>query len=221
MTKGKKEMAIVNLTGIPEDELSRPDWGYGKSNKLMHEVLPDLWQGGTHDDDTLGNERFARKPFITKANFDAVVTMYQYANPVGWFVKEMRYCIYDAQMDTIDLDELFTTARWAYNEWAEGKRVLIRCQAGWNRSGLITALVLMLDGIPATEAIDIIRHQRSENALCNPAFVEFLENLDLDLLRGKVTQIASVKPKAKPKAEPKAKAKPKAQPKAKPVAKKK
>jgi len=219
MTKGTNQMAIINLTDIPEEELTRPDWGYGKSNKIMHEVLPGLWQGGTHDDDTLGNVRFARRPFITKVEFDAVVTMYQYANPAGWFVKEMRYPIYDAKMDTIDLDELFATARWAYDEWADGKRVLIRCQAGWNRSGLITALVLMLDGIQATEAINLIRRQRSENALCNPDFVDFLEALDIDLVRGKVTQIAS----AKPKAEPKAKAKPKAQakPKAKPVAKKK
>lgn len=200
-------MAIINLTDITEDELARPDWGYGKSNKIMHEILDGLWQGGTHDDDTLGNERFARRPFITKAEFDAVVTMYQYANPAGWFVKEIRYPIYDAKMDTIDLDELFHTARWAYNEWAEGKRVLIRCQAGWNRSGLITALVLMLDGIPATEAIDLIRNKRSENALCNPDFVDFLEALDIDLVRGKKTQIESVKPKAQPKAKPVAKKK--------------
>lgn len=168
----------------PAQRLTRPDWGHGHSNKLMHEILPGLWQGGTHDDDVLGNERFAYKPYITIAEFDSVVTMYQYANPVGWFVKEMRYCIYDAKMDTIDLDDLFATARWAYNEWAEGKRVLIRCQAGWNRSGLITALVLMLDGVPAAEAIDLIRKQRSPHALCNPDFVEFLETLDLDLLRG-------------------------------------
>ena len=210
-------MAIVNLTGIPEDELARPDWGYGKSNKIMHEILDGLWQGGTHDDDTLGNERFAHRPFITKAEFDTVITMYQYANPAGWFVKEYRYCIYDSNLNTVDLEELFATARIAYDDWADGKRVLIRCQAGWNRSGLITALVLMLDGIPATEAIDLIRNKRSENALCNPDFVEFLENLDINLVRGKVAQVESKKPKA----EPKAKAKPKAQPKAKPVAKKK
>lgn len=185
-----------------EDRLSRPDWGHGRSNKLMHEILPDLWMGGTHDDDTLGNSRFAHKPFITLANFDTVITMYQYANPAGWFVKEHRYCIYDSDLENNDIDELFATARVAYNDWAEGKRVYIRCQAGWNRSGLITALVLMLDGIPAREAIDLIREKRSEHALCNPAFVRFLEALDLDTLRGVAKKPA--KPVAK-KATPKKK----------------
>lgn len=171
------------MTTKVDKKLARPDWGYGLDDKIMHEILPGLWQGGTHDDDVLGNPRFAYDPYITAVEFDAVVTMYQYANPAGWFVKELRYPIYDAEMSRIDLNRLFTTAQFAYNEWAEGKRVLIRCQAGWNRSGLITALVLMLDGIPATEAIDLIRKQRSPHALCNPDFVKFLENLDIELVR--------------------------------------
>lgn len=184
MTQIRKEREKTMSITEPAERLTRPDWGYGKSNKIMHEVLPDLWQGGTHDDDVLGNPRFARDPQITIKDFDTAITMYQYANPAGWFVKELRYCIYDSTMETIDLEELFATARIAYKDWADGKRVLIRCQAGWNRSGLVMALVLMLDGIPAKEAIELIRNKRSENALCNPDFVEFLETLDLALLRG-------------------------------------
>jgi hypothetical protein len=180
MTKNERK---DDMTTKINERLARPDWGYGLDDKIKHEILPGLWQGGTHDDDVIGNSRFAQNPQIKIDEFDSVVTMYQYANPAGWFVKELRYCIYDASMETIDLNELFDTARWAYNEWAEGKRVLIRCQAGWNRSGLITALVLMLDGIPANEAIDLIRKQRSEHALCNPDFVKFLEKLDIDLVR--------------------------------------
>ncbi len=54
------------------------------------------------------------------------------------------------------------------------KRVLIRCQAGWNRSGLITSLVLMRAGYSAQEAIDLIRERRSHHALCNQTFEQFL-----------------------------------------------
>lgn len=53
-------------------------------------------------------------------------------------------------------------------------RVLIRCQAGLNRSGLVTALVLMLDGHSATEAVNQLRARRSPWALCNDAFVDWL-----------------------------------------------
>ena len=174
-------MTTMNVTKTSRE---RPDWGHGKDNKLMHEVLPGLWQGGTHDDDVVGNPRFATHSYIIKKDFDTVITMYQYANPVGWFVNEYRYCIYDADIESIDLHELFKTARYAYNEWSEGKRVLIRCQAGWNRSGLITALVLMLHGVDAKAAIELIRNKRSSHALCNPEFEDFLLSLDPDLIRG-------------------------------------
>lgn len=173
----------MTKTQLVSEKLARPDWGRGVGEKLMNEILPGLWQGGTHDNDVIGNPVYASVPQITDKKFDTVITMYQYANPAGWFVKELRYCIYDSTMDTVDLDELFATARMAYNDWTKGKRVLIRCQAGWNRSGLIMALVLMLDGYSAEEAIALIRKKRSPHALCNPDFVDFLMELDPKSIR--------------------------------------
>jgi hypothetical protein len=55
-----------------------------------------------------------------------------------------------------------------------GERVLIRCQAGVNRSGLVTALVLMLDGYSAREAIELIRERRAPAVLSNRHFVQWL-----------------------------------------------
>jgi len=55
---------------------------------------------------------------------------------------------------------------------------LIRCQAGWNRSGLITALVLMREGYRSFEAIELIHQMRSDNALCNRSFEQFLRDKD-------------------------------------------
>lgn len=53
------------------------------------------------------------------------------------------------------------------------------CQAGLNRSALLTARVLMLDdGLTSVEAITLIREQRSPACLCNKAFEDYLLDLD-------------------------------------------
>jgi len=147
---------------------------------LWSEVLPNLWQGGTSDSDVLGDHIAfgGREAFITLRNFDTVVTMYQYANPVDWLVKEYRYCIYDSDANHFDKAELFATAKFAHDEWKAGKRVLIRCQAGLNRSGLVMALVLMRGGYTADEAIAQVRATRSPDALFNRQFVDFLRSIN-------------------------------------------
>jgi protein-tyrosine phosphatase len=70
-------------------------------------------------------------------------------------------------------------AEWAHQSWSSGQRVLIRCQAGLNRSGVVTALVLMLEGWSPREAIDLIRSRRSSLALCNDDFVQWLLAVDV------------------------------------------
>lgn len=171
------------MTKTTNRGIEAPDYDDLLGANLWDEVLPNLWQGGTHDQDIIGNDTFA-KPFvsriayITPEDFDTVVTLYQYANPAGWLVKEYRYCVYDAGIELLDKQELFATARFAYDEWKRGKKVLVRCQAGLNRSGLVMALVLMQDGYTAEEAIDLIRSKRNPYALFNKAFVKFLLELD-------------------------------------------
>ncbi len=51
---------------------------------------------------------------------------------------------------------------------------LVHCQAGLNRSGLVAALALILDGMLPAAAIDLLRQQRSPAVLCNPAFERWL-----------------------------------------------
>jgi hypothetical protein len=147
---------------------------------LWSEILPDLWMGGT----SVYDESPSGKPFITPAEFDTVVTMYQYANPVDWLVKEYRYCIYDGAVRLIDLASLFDTAKFAHEQWLSGKRVLVRCQAGLNRSGLVTALVLIREGYEPAEAIALLREKRHKHAICNRDFESFLLSLDKELWRG-------------------------------------
>jgi hypothetical protein len=138
------------------------------------EILPGLFMGGTADDDVVQIPAMRRAEFGARHEYDAVVTLYAWAQPVPWEVEELRYGFGDGALAGVDLERVVQAARWARERWQAGDRVLIRCQAGLNRSGLVTALVLMLDGYRAEEAIELIRQRRSRWALCNDAFVQWL-----------------------------------------------
>jgi hypothetical protein len=154
-----------------------PDYGLELDRELWSEVLPGLWQGGTDDLDTIWELDRPQVAEITKKDFDSVFTAYAWANPCDWLVKEVRFPFYDGRIEDIDLVELYQVVRIAHDDWKRGKKVLIRCQAGWNRSGLIMALVLMREGYTADEAINLIRQKRSPNALCNKGFENWLRSL--------------------------------------------
>lgn len=51
---------------------------------------------------------------------------------------------------------------------------LVHCQAGLNRSGLVTALALIRSGLQPEAAIAKVRQQRCDAVLCNRAFHGFL-----------------------------------------------
>lgn len=154
----------------PRYEIELPD-------DLWSEVLPNLWQGGTDDDDTIWELDRRSVADITKKDFDSVYTAYAWANPCDWLVKEVRYPFYDGNMADINLVELYDIVRMAHTDWKAGKRVLIRCQAGLNRSGLIMALVLMREGYKAKDAIALMREKRGISVLCNRTFEKWLLSL--------------------------------------------
>ncbi len=63
-------------------------------------------------------------------------------------------------------------------EHKAGKRILVTCMAGRNRSGLLTALILMKRfGLPAAEAIQLIKERRGDFALTNNTFTSYLLSL--------------------------------------------
>jgi hypothetical protein len=165
----------------PRNGNKAPDWGHNYGiRELWSEIAPGLFVGGTADSDHvgLGRDFTERKAYfniheraeITTRDFDAVVTMYAWARPVDWGVEELRWGIMDSEQDGVDMDGVLETAEWAFRRWQAGKRVLIRCQAGLNRSSFIAAFVLMRSGLSASEAIDKIRRTRSTQALFNQKF---------------------------------------------------
>ena len=140
---------------------------------LYSEIAPNLFMGGTADEDVI-HQAVAYNKARTDLPFDAIITMYAWANPADWRVQEFRYGIYDSAIADIDLDRLKQAVEFGYNRWLSGDRVLVRCQAGLNRSGLVTALIMMSTGLDAETAIEQIRKNRADVALFNNNYVEWL-----------------------------------------------
>lgn len=142
---------------------------------LYDEILPGLFQGGTPDEDWRADAFESGVPQDAPAvHFDAVVTLFAWAQPCDWEVEELRYGFPDADPRHADMSRVVRAAQWAHERWRAGDTVLIRCQAGLNRSGLVTAMVLILDGASPEQAITRIRARRSPVALCNDHFVDWL-----------------------------------------------
>jgi protein-tyrosine phosphatase len=136
-------------------------------------IAPNLFQGGTDDLDVIHLAQTNNRP-RTDLPFDAIVTMYAWARPADWNIQEFRYGVPDASITDIDLDRLRQAVEFGYDRWKSGDRVLVRCQAGLNRSGLVAALIMIKDGLTAQSAINCIRDSRGPDALFNENFHAWL-----------------------------------------------
>ena len=175
------------MTDIEQLEVTgmAPDYSYLNlyDMPLYSEILPGLWLGGTDDDDVIMygmNEhqmQYSSRD-ITKKDFDTVITLYAHARAVDWHVDEVRYGYMDAGIDRIDFERLNRVAQYGLDAWKNGNRVLVRCQAGLNRSSLTMALLLMKDGYTAEDAIHLMRSKRSGYVLFNKSFEKYLLGLD-------------------------------------------
>ena len=141
---------------------------------LYSEILEGLFMGGTDDEDVIQVAAPHRQ--VSETPFQAIVTMYAWARPAPWNIQEFRYGIPDASIRDIDLARLREAVEFGYKRWKAGDRVLVRCQAGLNRSGLVTALILMKAGHDAQSAITKIRKERAEVALFNREYAEWLSS---------------------------------------------
>jgi protein-tyrosine phosphatase len=137
--------------------------------QLYSMIAPNLFQGGTDDLDVIHLAQTNNRP-RTDLPFDAIVTMYAWARPADWNIQEFRYGVPDGQMAEIDLNRLRQAVEFGYQRWKAGDRVLVRCQAGLNRSGLVLALILIKAGLTPQEAINRIRENRGPDALFNENF---------------------------------------------------
>ena len=146
---------------------------YSKPISLYSEILTNLFMGGTDDEDVIHIPAriYSRREDLP---FDSMVTMYAWARPADWNIQEFRYGVPDASIKDIDLNRLRQAVEFGYDRWKQGDRLLVRCQAGLNRSGLVMALILIKDGFTPYQAIDLIRQRRTDIALFNENFANWL-----------------------------------------------
>lgn len=84
----------------------------------------------------------------------------------GVTVHEFRMDDVPGQVDADLVRRAATVARDAMDEGP----VLVHCQAGLNRSGLIAAAALVLGGHTPGSAVSVLRSRRSPAVLCNADF---------------------------------------------------
>jgi len=150
----------------------------------FHEILPRLFMGGspmgTRIDDS-DREYRIRGFDHDERPFDAVITLFPKAYPVGYGVEEIRFGFPDDLVSGVVAeyrDRILELAVWGHGRWESGSKLLVRCAAGENRSGLITLLILQKAGYSTDQAVELIRTQRQKGApLHNPHFIDFARSV--------------------------------------------
>jgi hypothetical protein len=143
------------------------------------EIVPSLWMGGHFYRDLAGT----RVPVVVGAEFDLVVSLYaRDGHGPGAGVEHHCVEVPDGPLTAEQIEALCGLAEAASEAVGAGRRVLVRCHSGYNRSGLVVAQALMNLGYGSEDAVFLVRYRRSKWALNNPLFVEYL-NTGLDVAR--------------------------------------
>ena len=141
--------------------------GIGFVDAPWNEVAPGLWVGG--HDYALDHRVL---PAVVRDEFDVVVSLFaREGHGPDEGVEHHHYRMPDAQLEAEDVEDISRLAGLVADRLEEGRTVLVRCQAGLNRSSLVAALALVHRGWRPQEAIDAIRGARSQNCLFNRSFV--------------------------------------------------
>lgn len=131
-----------------------------------------LWMGGHYWTDEAGELQLA----VVGDQFDMVVSLYSKqghgpADGVEHHVATMP----DAALNSDQIAAVAQLALITTKAIKDGRNVLVRCHAGYNRSGLVVAQTLINLGYDARSAILLVRRKRSPWALHNRLFEQYLE----------------------------------------------
>src|SRR5687767_7364931 len=113
---GRGRITSIGFVGTPWDE-----------------VVPGLWVGGHDYVDEAAGPGVQRA--VVRDEFDVVVSLYaRDGHGPDAHVEHHHHRMPDALLEERDLEAIDELARVVAQRLGEGKRVLVRCQAGLNRS---------------------------------------------------------------------------------------
>lgn len=146
-------------------------------NAEYHEIIPRLFIGGHlwHENGiTRGGKH---STIFSDQSWDYVVSAYVTEDEASWPQCDQRLVLF-ADTESGLGDETWlkigSVVDQIVSRWRQGQKVLIRCQAGYNRSGMIMSLVLMRLGMPADKAIYQLRWRRGRDVLTNRVFEKYV-----------------------------------------------
>lgn len=128
---------------------------------LVSHIRGHLWMGGVIDGVQL------------PADFRYVVSLHPWDKyRIGRNAERREFPLHDAN-EVPPVAQLLEIAALINRNVALGP-TLVHCQAGLNRSGLVTALAMVRTGMPARAAVDLLRERRTPDVLCNTTFETWL-----------------------------------------------
>ena len=128
---------------------------------FISEIVPDLWVGGCEDG------------LILPRFIDNLVSVYPWEHYTVNHELAARWPC-GCTTASIRLSIRWTAIAMWVNACRAAGPTLVHCQAGLNRSSLVIARALILSGMTARDAIDLIREKRSPVCLSNPSFEKWL-----------------------------------------------
>jgi hypothetical protein len=128
---------------------------------FISEIVPGLWLGGCEDG------------LILPSFIHHLVSLYPWEKYT--VNHELDSSLEVRMYDSVDqaFGQVDGIAAWV-NVCRGTGPTLVHCQAGLNRSSLVAATALILEGMPADQAVALIRKKRSPACLSNPSFERWL-----------------------------------------------
>lgn len=149
-----------HIEGYARAAMEKGENGYFDAPLLSH-IEGNLWVGGC-----LGGVKLPD-------DFKHVVSLYKWGRyKLGPDTHRLEIEMYDVG-SMPDIDQLNEIAD-KLNEYLEEGKTLVHCQAGLNRSNLVSALALIKQGRSPEEVIALLREKRSPMVLCNQTFEDWL-----------------------------------------------
>ena len=149
--------------------------GTGRATRMplcddpWNQVVPGLFMGG-HD-----VRSQSPKACVVADEFDLVVSLTAregYGPSPG--VEHVVARLADAVLDAPNAARVRELGDLVARAVRDGRRVLVRCSGGLNRSGVVVAEALVQLGHPRAEAVRLVRDARGPWALTNPGLVAYL-----------------------------------------------